>query len=214
MINASIVDPIEAHLDRHPGRRSRVTVAALLEAMTRNAKQGRPYTRSAVTETLNSFSRDELAELGVQTAGQTPEPFSYSSVARRIKQLEHALAEGWTADGVEYDLDWFNRAMIAASLPAGIGAVSHAEAADATTLPAWADVRDAAADRGYASRMDRFASRGINVVMDYSNDKSAATETPPSGHGLPRGRAAAQIAATAAAVAHNRQAAAQHSDAD
>ncbi len=190
-----------------------MTVAALLTAIIRSAEQGRSYTHAAVAETLNSFTDEELDALGVLSADQTPEPFSYASVTRRMTALEHALSEGWTVDGVKYDLDWFSRAMISASVVVGVEVVPHAEAADPTTLPAPAGVREAAADRGFASRKDRVAPRGINVVMDYSNEKSAAAETPQSGSGLPRGRAAAQIAATAAAVAHNRRTAAQNSDA-
>ena len=186
-----------------------MTVAALLAAIIRNADQGRPYTRTAVAETLNGFTGNELAELGVQPADQAPEPFSPQSVMRRMKHFEDALAEGWIVDGVKYDLDWFSRAMISAFVAVGIEVVPHAAAADPTTLPAPARVREAAADRGFASRKDRVAPRGINVVMDYSNEKSAAAETPQSGSDLPRGSAAAQIAATAAAVAHNRRTAAQ-----
>ena len=136
MLDASIIDPIEERLDNHPGRRSRVTVAALLTAIVRNAEQGRPNTRAEVTETLNSFAGEELVALGVLSADQTPEPFSYASVTKRMKQLEHALSEGWTVDGVEYDLDWFTRAMISASVLVGIEVVPHAEAADSTTFTA------------------------------------------------------------------------------
>ncbi|WP_423915687.1 hypothetical protein [Candidatus Poriferisodalis sp.] len=214
MIDASIIDPIAARLDHHPGPRSRLTVAALLAAIVRNAEQGRPYTRAAVTETLNNYTADELAALGVQTADQSPEPFSQASVTRRIKQLEDALEEGWSVDGVKYDLDWFTQAMTAASWLVGIKGVPRAEAADSTTFPVSAELRDATADRGFASRQNTFASRGINVTMDYSDVDSAADEPTQSGSRLPRGRAAAQIAATAAAVAHNRQTAQQTSDSD
>ena len=135
MLDASIIDPIEARFDNQPGPRSRVTVAALLTASIRNAEHGRPYTRAAVTETLNSFTGEELVALGVLSAGQTPEPFSYASVTMRMKQLEHALSEGWTVDGVEYDLDWFTRAMISASGLVGIELGPHARAVDSTTFP-------------------------------------------------------------------------------
>lgn len=213
MIDASIIDPIEARLDHHTGRRSQVPVAALLAAIIRNAEQGGPYTRAAVTETLNSFTDDELAELGVQADDQSPERFSLRSVTRRMKQLEDALEEGWIADGVKHDLDWFTRAMTAAPWLVGIKAVSRAAAADSTTLPVSAELRDVIADRGFVSRQNTFVSRGINVSMDYSDVDSAADESTQRGGRLPRGRAAAQIAATAAAVAHNRRAAEQTGDA-
>ena len=135
MLDASIIDPIEERLDHHPGPRSRVTVAALLTAIVHNAEQGRPYTSAAVTETLNSFTRDELAELGVRSADQSPEPFSYESALRRMKQLEGALEKGWTVDGVEYGLDWFARAMISASLPDGNEPAVLAKADDSTAFP-------------------------------------------------------------------------------
>lgn len=132
MLDASIIDPIEERLDNHPGRRSRVTVAALLTATVRNAEQGRPYTRAEVTETLNSFAGEELVALGVLSTGQTPELFSYASVTKRMRALEIALSEGWTSDCVDYDLDWFTQAMIAASLPDGNEPAVHARAVDST----------------------------------------------------------------------------------
>ena len=152
MLDAAIVDPIEARLDNHRGPRSRVTVAALLAAVIRNAELGRPYTRMAVAETLNSFTGDELAELGVRSADQSPEPFSYESVTKRMRVLEHALSEGWTADGVEYDMDWFARAMISASLPYGNEPAVLAKADDSTAFPTFAEEREVAADRGFTSQ--------------------------------------------------------------
>ena len=214
MVDASIIDPIEARLDHHPGRRSRVTVAVLLAAIICNAEQGRPYTRAAVTETLNNYTADELAALGVQTADQSPEPFSYESVTRRIKQFEDALEEGWSVDGVKYDLDWFTQAMTAASWLVGIKVTPHAETADSTTVPIWAGASDVVADRGFVSRKNRIASRPGNVTMDYRDANSAAAETPKSESGLPLGRAAAQIATTAATVAHNRRTASHNNTTD
>ena len=211
MFDASIIDPIEARLEHLLGPRSRVTVAALLTAIVRNAEQGRPYTRTAVAETLNSFTGDELVALGVLSADQTQEPFSYASVTKRMRALEHALSEGWTADGVEYGLDWFARAMISASVLVGIELAAHARAVDSTAFPASAGLREIAVDRGYTSQtsVDRvYNSQEMMVAMDYDAN-SAAAETPQSDSGLPRGNAAAQIAATAAAVAHNRRTAAQ-----
>ena len=213
MLDASIIDPIEARLDHLQGPRSRVTVAALLTAIIRNAEQGRPYTRMAVAETLNSFTRDELAELGVRSADQSPEPFRYTLVAKRMMLLEHVLSEGWTADGVEYDMDWFTRAMISTSAVVGVEVVPHAEAVDWTTFPASAEVHEIVVDRGFTSRKSCVVYQGIDVTMDYSDANSAAAEIPQSDSGLPRTSAAAQIAATAAAVAHNRRMAAQNSDA-
>ena len=215
MLDASIIDPIDARLENHRGPRSRVTVAALLAAIIRNAELGRPYTRRAVTETLNSFTRDELAELGVRSADQSPEPFSQESALRRMKQLEGALEKGWTVDGVEYDLDWFTRAMISASVVVGIEVVPHARAVDWTTFPASAGLREIAVDRGFTSQtsVDRvYNSQDMMVAMDY-DASSAAAETPQSDSRLPRGSAAAQIAATAAAVAHNRRTVAQNNSA-
>ena len=206
MLDASIIEPIEARLDHHAGPGSRVTVAALLAAVIRNAEQGRPDTRRAVTETLNSFTDAELAELGVQTAGHSREPFSYASVTRRMQVLEQALAEGWTADGVEYDMDWFARAMILASLPDGNEPAVLAKADDSTAFPTFAEVREVVADRG-------FTSQTYKDGVDRRDTGEATAEALRSGSGLPRGRAAAQIAATAAAVAHNRRTAARNSDA-
>ena len=202
MLDAVIVDPIEERLENHRGPRSRLTVAALLAAVVRNAEQGRPYTRRAVTETLNSFTRDELAELGVRSADQSPEPFSQESALRRMKQLEGALEKGWTVDGVEYGLDWFARAMISASLPYGNEPAVLAKAGDSTAFPTWAEAREVAADRG-------FTSQTFKDGVDRRDTVEATAEALRSDSGLPRGRAAAQIAATAAAFAHNRRAAAQ-----
>ena len=207
MFDASIIDPIEARFDHHPGPRSRVTVAALLAAIIRNAEQGRPYTRRAVTETLNSFSRDELAELGVRSADQSPEPFSQESALRRMKQLEGALEKGWTMDGVEYGLDWFARAMISASLPDGNEPAVLAKAVDSTAFPTFAEVREVAADRG-------FTSQTFKDGVDRRDTVEVTAEALRSDSGLPRGRAAAQIAATAAAFAHNRRTAAQQDGTD
>ena len=203
MLDASIIDPIEERLENHPGRRSRVTVAALLTAIVHNAEQGRPYTRRAVTETLNSFVRDELAELGVRSADQSPEPFSQESALRRMKQLEGALEKGWTVDGVEYGLDWFARTMISASLPSEVEVAPHAEEVDSIKFPALVGAREATAASGFnsdaltAGRARRDAVEATHAALV---NKSR----------LPRGNAAAQIAATAAAVAHNRRTVAQN----
>ncbi len=179
-----------------------MTVAALLTAIVHNAEQGRPYTSAAVTETLNSFTRDELAELGVRSADQSPEPFSYESALRRMKQLEGALEKGWTVDGVEYGLDWFARAMLSASLPDGNEPAVLAKADDSAAFPTFAEEREVVADRG-------FTSQTYKDGVDRRDTVEVTAEALRSDSGLPRGRAAAQIAATAAAAAHNRRAAAQ-----
>ena len=207
MLDAAIVDPIEERLDNHRGPRSRVTVAALLAAVIRNAELGRPYTRMAVAETLNSFTGDELAELGVRSADQSPEPFSQESALRRMKQLEGALEKGWAVDGVEYGLDWFARAMISASLPYGNEPAVLAKVGDSTAFPTFAEVREVVADRG-------FTSQTFKDGVDRRDTVEATSEALRSDSGLPRGRTAAQIAATAAAVAHNRRTAARNQAAD
>ena len=66
----------------------------------------------------------------------------YYALRGQLLRLEEALCDGWEVDGVTYDVDWFSKSLIAATVPPEIAAVIEAIAVDLTPFPAWAVCRE------------------------------------------------------------------------
>lgn len=125
-----------------PGPRSVVTVEALSLAMLLSVDLAKSYRRSDLSSVLAGLHLDVARLVGLtDNAGNLIVP-SYQALARQVLRMERVLREGWTVvepsgKRVRYDLRWFIREMIRASVPRHQRRRIRHIAVDATDVRSW-----------------------------------------------------------------------------
>ena len=139
---SGLVGELEKRLRSHPGRKSRLSVEALLLGVVLAASIKKSYRRADVCAVLNGLDAKVGYALGLWTRDHF-EPVTYEMVRKQLKRLENTLAEGWTGpNGRKRDLAWFCHTFIAATIPDRYRPTIEAVAVDSTVSPTWAVTRD------------------------------------------------------------------------
>ena len=158
--NSGVVDPLEARLNGlvdntrerrllgpRPGQRSRVTVAMMLLAILLSALCERSYRRSDLLRVLSGLHADVARRVGLIDADGNLVVRHYKTVLRQVHRMESVLRDGWTVVEHEgtpaekrtvYDMRWFVRSLIRASVPESVLAQVRHVAVDSTNINSWA----------------------------------------------------------------------------
>ena len=135
--NAGVVPIIERLLGDHPGRRSQLSVEAMLTAAVLSAETLSTYNRTDVCRTLAGLSARIRTRLGLPDT-----PIPYKTVSRQYRRLETKLADNPVADGEQVGLRWLVQRVIEASVPEQFRQTGTEIALDATAFPTFARTVD------------------------------------------------------------------------
>ena len=169
---------LEARLEDHPGRRSRLRAEALILAALL-AVTIQSYRRTDLCAVLNGLDAQVAFRVGLCDR-HTRTPISYSTTHKQAKRFETALEDGWiAADGQEWNLHWFRHWILHATIPPRFATRITAVAVDSTFVESWATTKD------YSREADPLAEHRI-AARD-------APDLPEPALGSPTGCASSRI---------------------
>ena len=138
---AGVADELERQVDGPASRRGpkrRISVEALLVAIIVAAYDpAKSYNRSAVVLALIGLDASIAYDLGVCSPHKW-ESITYTTIARRIKELENTLQLGWFEGKEHRDFDWFATRLLGGSIPPTALRNIRAAVLDETPRPMWA----------------------------------------------------------------------------
>ena len=157
---SGVEEPLEARLNGlvdstserrllgpRPGQRSRVTVTTMLLAILLSALCERSFRRTDLSRVLSGLHADVARAVGLFDSDSKLAVPHYKTLNRQLLRLEGVLRDGWTVvenEGqpdevrVRYDLQWFVRSLLRASIPERVLADVRHVAVDATNINSWA----------------------------------------------------------------------------
>ena len=139
--DSGLVEPLELRLRTHPGPKSKLRIETMLMLMLLANWTKCSYVQMDICAVESWLSAEIAFELELCHAGGWSLA-GYWALRGQLLRLEEALHDGWEVDGVTYDVDWFSKSLIAATVPPEIAAVIEAIAVDLTAFPAWAVCRE------------------------------------------------------------------------
>ena len=160
--DSGLVGPLELRLRTHPGPKSKLRIETMLMLMLLANWTKCSYVQMDICAVESWLPAEIAFELELCYAGGWSLA-GYWALRGQLLRLEEALRDGWEVDGVTYDVDWFSKSLIAATVPPEIAAVIESIAVDLTAFPAWAVCREFISQAG-AERAIRQAY--INKLPD------------------------------------------------
>ena len=139
--DSGVVGPLELRLRTHPGPKSMLRVETMLILMLLANWTKCSYVQMDICAVESWLPAEFGYELGLCHADGWSLA-GYWALRGQVLRLEEALRDGWEVDGVIYDVDWFSKSLIAATVPPEIAAVIEAIAVDLTAFPTWAVCRE------------------------------------------------------------------------
>ena len=162
---------------QRPGPKAQTTVRLLLLSWLLCADGWHNYRRSELMRVVVGLDEDVAREVGLVDAKGNRRVPPYKDFLRQLLRMEKVLREGWTVvehEGqpnekrVRYDMDWFVRTLIKASVPKrALEQVRHV-ALDSTAVHSWGTYR-----RGYGDsdlEKDPLAARRRKVEETDNDD--------------------------------------------
>lgn len=135
---SGVMPYLERRLRGHPGKKSDLSLLALLTVMVLAALLGPSYRRTDLCAVLHGLEAQVAYQLGL-CSRVARKLFSYNLIDKQCLRLEKALIEGWVdEDGTVCGEDWFAHRMLAANITKEMAEQITAIAIDSTFLVAWA----------------------------------------------------------------------------
>ena len=191
---SGVVAPLEARLNglvantserrllgQRPGQRSRVTVTMMLLAILLCALCERSYRRTDLSRVFAGLHVDVARFVGLIDADGNLVVGHYKTVLRQVRRMESVLRDGWTVvehDGTPaekrtvYDMRWFVRSLIRASIPEHVLEDVRHVAVDSTNINSWASFLPGVGKKDVES--EPVAARQKQMVDEDTDDIPAA----------------------------------------
>ena len=136
--SSGVLPYLKRKLRGHPGKRSDLSLLALLVVMVLAAMLRSSYRRTDLCAVLCGLEAEVAYKLELCSRAAR-KLLSYNVINKQCLRLERALLEGWVdKDGTVCDQDWFAHCLLKANIPEGMAEQITAIAIDSTFLLAWA----------------------------------------------------------------------------